>query len=349
MTEVQIKQLLTSGAFADYSESLELVETHISWVILTAEFAYKIKKPLDFSFLDFSTLEKRYHYCLRELKLNQRLAPSIYLAVVPIRVNAGGIPELDGPEGQVIDYAVKMKRLDRRYQMDVLLTKEQVTKSQMQQLADQLAHFHAHADRVDTPFDMDQMQSDFADIRQLNPLIAASFGQKAVEVINEAINFSAHFLQQHMSRFQERQQKGFIVDGHGDLHTENIFLLDEPVIFDCIEFSDELRQVDVLNELAFLCMDLEANNRIDLANYFLMAYLKRYPAIFDEVDQLIFQYYKLYRTNVRLKVNLYKGMQSANSKQSQEHMDLAIQYFMLLKKYLSSFTKINQRSSSASF
>ena len=336
MTKNQIQQLLDN---LGTSEETKLIETHISWVILTKAFVYKIKKPLKFSFLDFSTLEKRHHFCLIELKLNRRLTTDMYLDVVSIRKVHDRITVNSGI-GQVIDYAVKMKHMDGSRQMNLLLEKNIVTSDHMDQVAETLSKFHKTAEVLHTKANTSQMHEDYADILrsekgpQVGEYISAVLGHTALENIRKSISVSARFLQEHAQRLQQRTDLGFIIDGHGDLHSRNIFLLDQPVIFDCIEFNEHFRQLDVLDELAFFCMDLELYDRRDLADYFLQRYERFYPCILEEADQRIFNYYKLYRANVKIKVNALKALQMTDKQNAAERTALMRRYYRLFQAYL---------------
>ena len=228
-----------------------------------------------------------------------------------------------------------MKRLDNKRRMDVLLRERKVSPKNMEQLADQLAGFHAFTDSIEKGASIHSLWMDFADIIMVKDFLAEKFGTQVGEKIEEAVDFVKLFLKKYQARFIERQKEGFTIDGHGDLHSRNIFLLDEPVIFDCIEFNDHFRQVDVLSEIAFFCMDLDFYEQKELEAYFLKHYLIKYPCIFNEVDQLIFQYYKLYRANVRTKVNALKAMQTKDDKEREYRLNLTEDYFLLMREYLS--------------
>lgn len=306
-----------------------VVETHISWVLLTDQYVYKIKKPVSFSFLDFSTLEKRHNLCLREVELNRRLTDDMYLGVVPVR-KASTRLSIDSEEGEVIDYAVKMRRLPGDRQMDVMLRNGTVTHRHIEQLAQLLATFHRNATIPDERPDPEVMLADFADLRESAERIRTLLGTDAWDVVLRAIEWVDRFLHSHADRIAERYNRGFVVDGHGDLHSRNIFLLDIPVIFDCIEFNDHFRYVDVLDELAFFCLDLELCGEDRLARHFLNSYMELYPCMPKSEDKGLFHYFQLYRSGVKLKINLLKI-----SEQSQDRQDQIIGYFRMFQRYLS--------------
>ncbi|MCB0581835.1 MAG: hypothetical protein KDD10_21320 [Phaeodactylibacter sp.] len=310
MTDEQIQDLIRFFPSRGEADLPQLVETHISWVILTGKWAFKLKKPVKFDFLDFSTLEKRRYYCQEEVRLNNRLTQGVYLGVVPVVKTKEGL-RLE-QEGEVVDYAVKMNRLDNSRQMNKLLEKGEVHPAHMEALAEQLAAFHLRADVVEKETGPEAMKEDFANLEAVKPCIEKKLGSEAGRELSECIAFAGNFLDKLAPRMAERARQGCIVDGHGDLHSRNIFLLPEPVIFDCIEFNPHFRQVDVLDELAFLCMDLDFHGARHLEEPFLQTYLRENPRISEDADWAIFSYYKWYRANVRLKVNALRAMEEEN-------------------------------------
>ncbi|PHN01702.1 phosphotransferase [Flavilitoribacter nigricans] len=313
----------------------QLVETHISWVLLTDKNVYKIKKPVDYTFLNFSTLEKRKFYCDRELFLNRRLTDGVYLDVVPIlREDYTGVLSLGGEEGTVIDYAVKMKRLDSDRQMDLMLENDLVTMAHMEQLAEQLTDFHMSTEVVTAHPNIHSMHQDFADFLRVAPFIEKHWGADAALLLHKGEEHSKQVLKSLQDRIYERHLEGFTVDGHGDLHAKNIFLLEKPVIFDCIEFNDHLRKLDVLNELAFLCMDLDAKGQTDLSDGLLEAYNQRYICVNNGPDEKLFEYYKLYRANVRLKINVFKAMQLSEGPELDRQLVMVRTFLDLFGSYL---------------
>lgn len=323
---------MTADAFTERTSDVKLMETHASWVLLTDHYAYKIKKPVKFSFLDFSTLEKRHYYCQRELELNARLAPDMYLSVLPVTQNGDNIL-IDGT-GITIDYALKMRRMDNSREMHDLLQQNAVTLEEIQKLAEKIASFHQTAQVITTPVDIEALQKNFADILRIRNFLTAYLKKETIHVLEAAVEKAKQFLTQHTERLRARAQAGFVIDGHGDLHSGNIFLMEEPVIFDCIEFNDDFRQLDMLDEVAFLCLDLDFYKRPDLEAYFLEHYLAKMPCLRDEEDRQIFQYYKLYRANVRLKVTFLKAKQEGESSDAFYHdFDTAKHYFELFEKY----------------
>lgn len=294
--------------------SPELVETHSSLVILTEEIAYKIKKDVHFSFLDFSTVELRRLDTVRELELNRRLAPEVYLDVVP--VCAEGSELRLGTAGKdcelTFDHALRMKRLDRELEMDKVLERGELTEAFLEVLAAKVAAFHAGAAVIQegSQAHADGYASDFNDILQEEEVFRTLLGVQAVDQLKAFVAVSDHFLQTHRHHLEARQQAGWIRDVHGDLHSRNIFAYPDPVIFDCLEFNDHFRQIDVLNEVAFLCMDLEAREFEAFSSCFVSAYGQRIGAMRTQEDRNLFIWFKCYRANVRAKVAALRASQS---------------------------------------
>ena len=311
------------------------METHISWVILTPAFAFKIKKPVQFPFLDFSTPELREFYCREELRLNRRLAPDMYLEVLPVYTDQDGLPVicLGGSGGAPIDYAVSMKRMDNQRQMDKLLRQNAVEPKDMEALATMLVRFHRsvimHGN--DVPYKAGDNRVDFDDLFRLKAVCVRVFGAGAAQKLDDWRQQVGRFLDKHEERLHRRASTEFWVEGHGDLHGRNIFLLPEgPVVFDCIEFNPHFRQLDVLSELAFLCMDLDAGGHHELAEVFMAAYCREWRCIEDPEDEQLFLYFKAYRANVRLKVALMELEQHRSATLE----ETAKAYWILLAAYL---------------
>jgi aminoglycoside phosphotransferase family enzyme len=336
MTDEQIPFLQQALASLYHEPEVTLVETHISWVFLTSQYAYKLKKPVDFGFINCATLERRKFLCEQEVILNNRLSEGVYLEVVSIFPKEGGGFTWERGQGEAIDYAVKMRRLDTSREMDRLLEKGEVRKEHMEQIAQQLANFHAFTDTVRTEDPTGEISTEFIDLHRIRPHILDLFGEQAAALLDHSMDLSKEILARTGDRLRERMEEGFLIDGHGDLHSGNIFLLDQPVIFDCIEFNDRLRQIDVLNEIAFLCMDLDFYKRPDLEGHFLNAYLKAYPCIFSDTDWLLFRFFKWYRANVRLKVNALRLDDPALTETEEAEVKGKVEeYWMLYKRYAS--------------
>lgn len=332
MTEHQIQQLIRHGKLPDNQVCQELKQTHISWVILCGDYVYKIKKPINLSFLDFSTLEKRKYYCEQELTLNQRLTSDMYLDVYPIFLDQG-VYAMGGGAGKIVDYSVVMRRLDNSKEMSKLLLDRKVSKDDLRKIAQQLVQFHQTTEIVKGKLTPELLIEDFNDIQQIQLFIAKNIGEAASKQLNLIISFVKYFINEKAGLILKRDAEGFTRDCHGDLHSGNIFLLDHPVVFDCIEFNKHFRQIDILSELAFFCMDLEFFQRSDLSKYFLNYYTKEFRVIRNKNEERLFLFYKLYRANVKAKINAIKTQQATDPEVKQSRLGLFKKYFQLFLHY----------------
>jgi aminoglycoside phosphotransferase family enzyme len=332
MTTEHINNLLSEGEFPEKTSKRELIETHISWVILCDQFVYKIKKPVQYYFLDFSTLPLRLHYCNREIELNKRLTHNVYLEVLPVHEWQYNII-IGGSKGKLLDYAVKMNRLDTEKQMDKLLTRHLVTELDTKKLAEKIASFHKNTTVIYQKGLFD-IQEKFNDLKEEKEYLSKQLDGTYGLTISDAIQISDKFLNDNKTLIADRLRDGFCRDCHGDLHSRNIFLLPDPVPFDCIEFNDDFRQIDVLNEVAFLCMDLDAFGRKDLSVLFLKYYNHFFPAMKTEKERNLFVYYKSYRANIRAKVNALRAKSATTTSERSRSLMAAKKYLYLMESYL---------------
>ncbi len=280
----------------------EIIETHISSVILAGDRAYKIKKPLDLGFLDFSTLEKRRHYCREELRLNARLAASLYVDVVPV----GGTPEAPelGAE-PAIEYAIEMRRFPQSAQLDRKLDTAGLAPETMDRIADRVAGFHQDAAPADpdSPFGtpetvLSPVQQNFAQLRELTDDRAILEGVERVE----RWSLAAH--ERLAPRIAARKREGHVRECHGDMHLANIAEVEgEILIFDGIEFNADLRWIDTINDLAFLVMDLDHRGLEGLGRRLLDRYLEHTG---DYAGVRLLDFYCAYRAMVRAKVGAFR-------------------------------------------
>jgi len=290
-----IRGLRNANAYPHPVGAVELIETHISVVLLAGEFAYKLKKPVDLGFLDFSTLARRQFFCQEELRLNRRLAPAIYLGVVPITGSVDQ-PRIDG-DGEVLEYAVKM----RRFPQQALLTESPPDAAIIDAIVRRIALFHAGLPPAppDTPFGaaeavVEPMRENFAQVR------AAVVHTSVLAAVNRLERWTELWFLRLRDRLEQRRRGGFIRECHGDLHRGNIAVLDgEPMIFDCIEFSPRLRWIDTMSEFAFFVMDLREAGESALAR----RALNRYLELSGDYEGLgLLRFYQVYRAMVRAKV-----------------------------------------------
>jgi aminoglycoside phosphotransferase family enzyme/predicted kinase len=303
---LNIDGLLNGAAYAHAVSDIKLHETHISRVLLTGEFAYKIKKRVKLEFLDTTTLAMRHFLCNEELRLNKRLAPDLYLAVVPITQDGNGVHL--GGTGAIIDYAVKMKQFDASQELPALLVRADVTAHEMTHLAERLAEFHRQAAVApdDAGFNyVAQLRNSV--LGNLAALLAHLSSLQQFPAMGKLIDWTHDLLHDLHERFRKRQSGGYIRECHGDLHAHNIVRWEGQLTpFDCLEFDPQLRWIDVMNDVAFLVMDLVGHDRKDLAYEFLSRYVEKTG---DYAGIRLLPFYAVYRTLIRAMVDAVCGEQ----------------------------------------
>jgi aminoglycoside phosphotransferase family enzyme len=324
-----VEALLKPDAYPEDPGKIELIQTHISFVFLTHNYVYKVKKAVNFGFLDFSTLDKRHFYCEKELELNRRLCPKIYLEVVPI--NKSGVIKIKG-SGETVEYALKMKRLPQERIMTLLLKEGKVDEKTIDEIARLVALFHSNAQASPEI-------SQFGSLKIVKTNWDENFAQTA-KYINQTIpQAQFHFLETKINGFmaknkplfESRIADGRIRDCHGDLHSGNIFITDKICIFDAIEFNDRFRYSDVAADVAFLAMDLDFQQRPDLARHFITRYIAYSK---DQQLKQFLPFYKCYRAYVRGKVisfklddpNITREEKTSATQEAQAYFKIATDY-----------------------
>jgi len=285
---------------------MRLLETHISWVLLTGDYAYKIKKPVNLGFLDFSTLERRRYCCEEELRLNRRFAPQIYLDVVRITGKATH-PEING-DGPVIEYAVLMQQFSQDALASALLAAGRLAPQQLQDFAVALAAFHQSAPATDAGSAWGNTETILASaLQSFDQLSALLSGDADTAALAALRNWTLHEHGMLQDAMEKRRITGQVREGHGDLHLGNIVLMDARLVpFDCIEFNPALRWNDVISEVAFLVMDLHDRRSPRLARLFLNTYLEHTQ---DYAGLALLPFYLVYRALVRAKVHGLRATQ----------------------------------------
>jgi len=285
----------------DSSPPVSIVETHLSTVVFMGDRAYKIKKPVDLGFVDFTARQARHDVCRRELELNRRLAPDVYLDVLDVV-----------RDGQVVDHMLEMRRLpeDRRLSTMVVEGDTDVPEH-LERIARLLADFHSRAERSEqvsaaaTPEAVAALWED--NLAGIEPFVGSD-GSLDADVHRQVAHLARRYVAGRSALFEERRARGHVVDGHGDLQAADIFCLpDGPRILDCIEFNDRFRHGDVLSDVAFLAMDLERLGAPDAARDFLDAY-HRHSA--EQHPRSLLEHYLAYRAHVRCKVNCLRADQA---------------------------------------
>jgi len=328
---VLLEALQNPKIYPEKPVSVEILQTHASAIFLVGKHVYKIKKPVNFGFLDFSSLEKRKHYCHEEVILNRRLCPEVYLGVVAIRLQEGKIAVGEGP-GEIVEYAVLMERLPREAMMDRRLAEGMVNSEVLQKIANTVTQFHERAMTSPEIASFGKIEVIRINVEenfsQMEKYVGASLSVKEFQGIRDQ---TRKFMEGHLPLFAKRITDGKIRDGHGDLHLQHICLTDEILIFDCIEFNQRFRYGDVAADIAFLLMDLDFHEYSSLSAELAGIYLslsKDWPLY------LLLNFYKAYRANVRGKVISFRlddpGISSLEKSAARED---ARRYFHLAYQY----------------
>ena len=328
-------------------DGFQVLETHISQVILTGDYAYKIKKPMDFGFLDFSTLEKRRHFCEEELRLNRRLAAALYLDVIPI-TGTPEAPQLNG-SGEPFEYAIRMRQFRQDQLFDGLQERGELTPALLSELAEQAARFHDQLPPVPEDKPLGTPEAVFAAMQenfdQIRPLLEGE--SPLLDQLDALEGWMRCTFERQQALISQRRADGFVRECHGDLHLANITTYEGKVtVFDCIEFNEPFRWIDVINDLAFLLMDLESRREFALASHTLNAYLE-WRGDFDGLALL--PLYKSYRALVRAKIALFTRGNEGLSEQERagllqkyrDYANLAEHYTEIPNPYLLTTTGLS--------
>jgi uncharacterized protein len=308
---------------------VRVIQTHISWVFIASPFVFKVKKPVNLGFLDFSSLEKRRYFCQREVELNWRLAPETYLGVVPIYKAASGFSFDAG--GEIAEYSVKMGELAHGWFLSDMLAKGLVGETEINRVVSRLHHFYESetpAPEIELWGTPEKLKiSTDENFAQAEPFVAKTISPAAFEAIR---HFTNQFYVTNEKLFFERIQQRRILDCHGDLHLDHIHITPERLsIFDCIEFNDRFRFIDIANDLAFLAMDFDFEGRRDLANLLLKTAAREFG---DDGLLKIADFYKCYRAFVRGKVESIQAIEPETAK-PEKHEKQAARYFRLALQY----------------
>jgi aminoglycoside phosphotransferase family enzyme len=329
-----VEALMKPEAYNEDPGVIELVQTHISFVFLTSNLVYKVKKAVNLGFLDFTTLEKRRFYCEKELELNRRLCGDMYIEVVPIN-KSNGVIRVKG-EGETVEYAVKMKRMPQDKMMNKLLDKKKVDKKLIDKIAKIIAEFHSKAEtnaRTSKFGSLATIENNWNEnFEQTREFVDKTISVKDFEFIRERIR---KFMKRNRGFFEKRMADGRVRDCHGDIHSGNIFVTDGIYIFDAIEFNERFRYSDVASDVAFLAMDLDFKKRINLSNLFVERYVK---CSGDQELTKLLPFYKCYRAYVRGKVTSFKlkdpnvsnEEKKAATKEAKAYYELASTYTKIL-------------------
>jgi aminoglycoside phosphotransferase family enzyme/predicted kinase len=311
------------SAYPHRTRRVRCIETHISWVFIASPFVFKVKKPLALGFLDFRTLKLRCHFCERELELNRRLAPNVYLDVLAIYKSDRGFSFQ--PDGEIVEYVLKMKELSRGWFLRALLRKSAAGEAEIDRIISRLKSFYDSETPTAEIEQWGQVEkiriSTDENFKQVQPFVGRTITPVAFEAIRR---FTDKFYARQKRLFQERIAQHRILDCHGDLHLDHIHITPDAVtIFDCIEFNDRFRFIDIANDLAFLAMDFDFERKYKLGSLFLhhSAETLRDPGIAKIAD-----FYKCYRAFIRGKVESLQMKSEEHAQRSQRYFQLALRY-----------------------
>ena len=326
-----VEGLLNPAAYPHPVARVELLETHISWVLLAGDFAYKVKKPVSLGFVDFATLEARRHFCEEELRLNRRTAPALYLDVVAITGTAAS-PVLGGA-GPAIEYAVRMRRFPQEALLGRMAREGRLEAGHIDRLARAVAGFHARVERAGASLafgSAEQVLADaLANFTQVDALDDSESTRALRRELRERTRYSGASL---AGDFARRKREGFVRECHGDLHLGNVTLVEGvPVVFDAIEFNESLRWIDVMADLAFPVMDLEHHSLPRFAWRLLNGYLE---ATGDYGGLGVLRFYLVYRAMVRAKVDCIRAHQADANALERERSARAYRAHLKLARHL---------------
>lgn len=337
--EALIRALREPARYDHPAEGVQLIETHISWVLLSGAYAYKIKKAINLGFLDFSTLEKRHFCCEEELRLNRRLAPQLYLEVLAISGTAAE-PVLNGT-GPAIEYAVRMQRFPQEALLDHMLACGELPASRIDAVAREVARFHESIASSPLPPELGTPEAVQQPVEENFAQLAACANRQLDEALLETLrSWSKEEFERCRDVFTMRRENGFVRECHGDLHLGNMAWLNgHPTLFDCIEFNPSLRWIDVMSDAAFAIMDLHDRGCPELAQRFLNTYLEQ-TGDFDGLRVL--PYYLAYRAVVRAKVAGIRASQPGQTpeqlrtswRQAAGYLNLAARFASALRPWL---------------
>ncbi len=326
-----VTALLQPDAYPDPTPQVEFLQTYISYIFLTAKHAYKIKKPVNFGYLDFTTLRKRHYYIEQELILNRRLAPEMYLAVLPVVQHRGRL-RIGGDKGQVIDYALQMLRLPQHLMMDEVAARGELTKEMIAKIVDRLVPFYRRAasgGRINKFGHSAVIRYNHEEnFQQIEPFVGSLLSRQH---FRDMVRYVEEFLTHQAELLTARLKTGKIRDCHGDLHMKNICLANSVYIFDCIEFNPRFRYGDIAADIAFLAMDLDFYGYEALSRYFSETYTVQAA---DAQLLLLLPFYKSYRAAVRGKINALASQAEGTTPAVQAALaDTARRYFALAWQY----------------
>lgn len=326
--EEKVAFLRQPDSYPDRPARVEVIKTHMSWVFLTDRLVYKLKKPVRYDYLDFSTLEARHKNCEREVHLNRRLAKNVYLGTVPLTLEADGGLKLDG-EGRVVDWLTQMRRLPADRMLDVAIREGTVSAEDVRKVSQALADFYQRSPSLAIS-PAEYRHSFEADIR--NNLIELSDSRYALPgvQVDKLMAAQRQFLAEQGDLLEQRARDGRIIDAHGDLRPQHICLISAPVIIDCLEFNRQFRTLDPVDELAYLALECERLGATDIGDQVLAHYKQ---ATGDTCPTELIVFYKVFRACLRAKIAVWHTVDH-DVEDHQRWLGLAQTYLGLAERYV---------------
>ena len=320
--EHQVREVLNSIKVNEFEKNIlpkimdsktKVIETHISWVLIKEKTVLKIKKPVKFEFLDYSSLQKRKFFCEKEIEINSEFSPEIYLGIIPIRI-----------KGKIIDYAVKMKKLNEKKLLNNLIKKNKIKESHLNEIAKKIAEFHGKAKTCKKYSNINALKSNLEEIFLIEDKVERLGLEKEFNKIKKRMN---SFFEKNKPLFNERINEGKIRHCHGDLRAKNIFIENErPIIFDAVEFNERISCMDTLNEIAYLAMDLDFFRKENLSEFF----VKKYLFYAKEKNLLnLIDFYKCFKAIVAALTLLFPQKKQKET-EAKKYIILALKYSSLL-------------------
>jgi aminoglycoside phosphotransferase family enzyme len=329
--DAKVSFLRRSNAYPDQPHRVETLETHMSWVFLTDHFAYKLKKPVRYAYLDFRTLEARRQDCLEEVRLNRRLAEQVYLGVVPITEDDSGQLHLEGA-GRTTDWLVHMRRLPEERMLDHLLTAGKAKPEDIHRVGQRLAYFY----RDETPIETNPREYLIGFEDDLNENLGEltdPFFRLPTARIECICHRQRCFLTNHPASLHERVNQGWLIEGHGDLRPQHVCLMEEPVVIDCLEFKRSFRILDAADELAYLALECERLGAPWAGDQLFVPYC---AITGDRPLPAVVSFYKSFRAVLRAKIAIWHNREQSVSR-PQKWIQRALHYLDLAERHANRF------------
>lgn len=328
-TEAKVDFLRRPDSYPDAPRRVEVVETHMSWVFLTDCFAYKLKKPVRYEFLDFSTVDARHHDCAEEVRLNRRLAHDVYIDIVPLTVDAAGAMHLGG-DGIATDWLVKMRRLPQQRMLDHAIRNHTVQEADITRVAVALANFYKDSAAIEiAPSEYrGRFETDIhANLRELT---TPAYGLP-LNLAPSICTAQLEFLKCESDLLDQRVLEGKIIEAHGDLRPEHVCLEEQPIIIDCLEFKREFRILDPADELSFLTMECERLSAPEFMDRIIFATYRKITA--DVLPEKLLHFYKSYRASLRAKLAVWH-LREPQIREAPKWFTLAGEYMELAQLHI---------------